>query len=71
MAAAWYWLGETRRRRGDEGGALEALDRAARLDLRVFQDPNLRDAFEAQLRAEAAIDDSEAEPASNDDDSRP
>lgn len=71
MAAAWYWLGETRRRRGDEGGALEALDRAARLDLSVFQDPNLRDAFEAQLRAEAAIDDSEAEPASNDDDSRP
>ena len=71
MAAAWYWLGETRRRRGDEAGAPEALDRAARLDLSVFQDENLRDAFAAQLRAEAAIGESGTEPVSNDDDSRP
>ncbi|MEC8513547.1 MAG: rhomboid family intramembrane serine protease [Planctomycetota bacterium] len=69
MAEAWYWLGETRRRRGDDEGAIEALDRAARLDLSVFQDETLREFFAGQLRDEARG----SEPASGakDDDSRP
>ncbi len=69
MAEAWYWLGETRRRRGDEEGAIEALDRAARLDLSVFQDETLREFFAGQLRDEARG--SESASGTNDDDSRP
>lgn len=69
MAEAWYWLGETRRRRGDDEGAIEALDRAARLDLSVFQDETLREFFAGQLRDGARG--SESASGTNDDDSRP
>ncbi len=69
MAEAWYWLGETRRRLGDEEGAIEALDRAARLDLSVFQDETLREFFAGQLRDEARG--SESASGTKDDDSRP
>lgn len=71
LAEAWYWLGETRRRRDDPEGALQALDRAARLDLSVFKDERLRAAFADKLRREAMSKGSESAPAVGDDDSRP
>ena len=70
-AEAWYWLGEARRRRGDQEGAIEALDRAARLDLSAFQDETLRAAFAEKLREEARSAEGETAPGAKDDDSRP
>lgn len=66
LAEAWYWLGETRLRSGNEEGAIEALATAAQIDINVFNDPQTRREIAAYLRSVR-----EEAPKPGDDDSRP